>query len=112
MVILNPTLIEKQKLSPKDIDLLESLHFEMNNLKNLSLEEISDIDEYITQIENLEYDMQEAWKFDRDSTYHTHWFTDPKCTCPKLDNYDLQGIDRKIISLKCPLHGDKKENNE
>lgn len=110
MAILNPHLTEKQELSSKDIDTLMELHNEMQVLKDTPLSEIDDIPEYVAQVENLEYDMQEAWKFSKDPTHHTHWFTDPKCACPKFDNLDLIGIDRRIISLSCPLHGNRKDN--
>ena len=108
MIILNQKLVKQQNLSPKDIDLLQDLHKEMQILKDKPLSEITDIPEYIAQIENLEYAMQDAWKFTRDKTYHTHWFTDPKCLCPKLDNFDLRGVNRRIITTSCPLHGDHK----
>lgn len=57
-------------------------------------------------LEELEFDMQEAWGFDKDSKMHTWWLKPKSCTCPKLDNADPVYYGKgKIINSSCPLHG-------
>ena len=80
--------------------------------KQTPIEDIKDIPEYVSLIESIEYAMQRLWGFDEDSTYHTHWFTDPKCDCPIMDNSERQGVDMKIVNLSCQLHGDKLKKTE
>lgn len=108
MNILNPDLVERQQLTPEAVRQLETLHFIMSKLKALPIEDIPDISKYVETVEYLEFQMQRLWKFPEDASYHTHWFNDPKCSCPKLDNLDLTGIDRNVINMTCKLHGNIK----
>ena len=105
MNILNPQLVEQQQLTPERIELLENLHLAMNNHKQTPIEDIEDIQKYVSLIEEIEFAMQRLWGFDENASYHNHWFMDPKCSCPKLDNKELFGIDRKIVNNGCKLHG-------
>lgn len=107
MAILNPNLVKQQNLSNTTIELLEGLHIAMAAHKNRELSDIPDIPEYVELIQEIEFAMQRLWGFEEDSKYHNHWFTDPKCQCPVFDNHDLSGINRSVINLSCPLHGDK-----
>jgi len=52
----------------------------------------------------IEYYLQELWKFDRDSNFHMFWEY-PKCQCPSMDNRDMYPY-RQVINLGCPLHGE------
>jgi hypothetical protein len=65
----------------------------------------SELKELAYTIENIEFMMQEAWGFPKDSNYHTHWFELPKCICPKMDNKDSYGTPYRVIRVDCPVHG-------
>lgn len=57
-------------------------------------------------LEDLEYQMQEVWGFERNANYHTWWLKPKHCKCPKMDNTDPCYYGRgKIITEDCPLHG-------
>ena len=110
--MLNPKLVNQQQLTDEDIDKLEMLHHIKKCMHSISIEDLPIPPKgYVKAMEDLEYQMQELWGFERNSAYHQHWFRDPKCSCPTLDNLDLIGIDRRIKSLSCNLHGDNIENN-
>lgn len=60
----------------------------------------------VKYLEELEFDMQEAWGFDKNSKKHTWWLKPKSCTCPKLDNVDPAYFGNgKIIVEDCPIHG-------
>lgn len=102
--MLNKKLLKQQNISKEDEKKIEELHIKLDTLKETPLEEIENIPEYVKSIEQIEYALQRLWKFEEDSTKHTHWLTDPKCHCPTIDNKELFGVDRRIISQKCKLH--------
>ena len=52
----------------------------------------------------LEFEQQELWNFPRDANFH-HWFEFPGCTCPKMDNKEALGTNRRIIFEDCPIYG-------
>jgi len=104
--MLSKILIEKQKLTHQDINVLDCLHLLKDYLFNESLNSLNSIEEYNQKMINLESAMQYMWKFDTNPKYHTHWFLDPKCTCSKQDNMDRQGTGYYIVNQSCPLHGD------
>jgi hypothetical protein len=45
-----------------------------------------------------------VWGFDQNPNFH-HWYTVPKCRCPKLDNAERWGTSYGIVSGSCPIHG-------
>lgn len=59
----------------------------------------------------LEFEIQTAWKFDRDKNYHRYWER-PKCECPGMDNRKRWGTAYGIVNLNCPLHGDAKKKKK
>jgi len=62
------------------------------------------------EVEELEFQLQESWKFEKDKNYHRYWWTLPKCTCPKMDNEDRFGTDYHVYSSDCPIHGINEED--
>jgi len=94
-VILNESLIKKQKLSQENILELYELHRELdeyllklekaknNNSKNCK----KYIKESDQRIRNIEFRMQKEWKFDLDEKKHTHWIRNPFCSCSLKNNY-------------------------
>jgi hypothetical protein len=103
---LNERLIERQGLTEEAIKKLVNLHYDKldiyqtaKNTKDNNL-----LKELATKLREVEFAMQEAWGFKRDATYH-EWYNIPKCTCAKLDNYDLRGTKYSIVDALCPVHG-------
>jgi len=66
---------------------------------------------YRDDLKDLEFNLQAAWGFDQNVNYHTYWFQLPHCACPTMDNYEYVGIDVNVITMDCPMHGDKSVNS-
>jgi hypothetical protein len=60
---------------------------------------------YNLSIEELEYQMQELWGFEKNRNMHRYWVECPKCTCPKLDNLQSRGSIYRIYNCDCLIHG-------
>lgn len=104
---LNRRLVEKQKLTEKDVEILKDLHVQKNSLfeKMERLSDPSELKKCVELLESIEFAMQKAWKFTQDAAFHTWWCQAPKCACPKLDNRDRYGTGERIFSSDCVLHG-------
>jgi len=116
MIILNEMLVEKQKLTSKDKENIQKLHEEKDELFKKILVWLEDqnkekIKESGILLEEIEFKMQDAWKFERNSNMHTHWIENPACSCPIMDNKDAYPYHR-IYTSGCLVHGDifNKEN--
>ena len=103
---LNSSLVLRQGLDVSDLRNLKSLHAE--KLKYFDLMRETDykhkLKEYAHEVECIEFQMQKAWRFPQDRNFH-EWYKVPKCECPRMDNIDSRGSDRRIISMNCPVHG-------
>ncbi len=100
---LNPFLVEQQKLTKRDVKKIFKLHQE----KSLVFDEMETSDDLrlVEEVKQLEFKLQDAWKFERNSSYHL-WYLIPKCRCPKMDNEENLGISNyRIINESCPWHG-------
>ncbi|MFY0656265.1 MAG: hypothetical protein JXR12_05885 [Neptunomonas phycophila] len=109
--MLNQRLVDQQNLSQQDVDALNDLHSMrenlFDNLKTLNVNEIiARADEINNLIEEIEFLMQDYWKFGRDAKRHTWWYRNDICTCPKMDNDDALGANLRYHNASCPLHGD------
>lgn len=104
---LNPCMALKQGLSAEEVDKVASIHVKLQDLFDKMRDEADprQLPSYIPKVEQLEFDLQEAWKFDKDVKKHSWWYRVPHCTCPKLDNRDSWGSGQRIISKECPVHG-------
>ena len=102
--MLNQELLKQQSISKEDESKIEQLHIKLQDLKDMDLEDIPNIPDYVKTIEEIEFALQRLWKFEENESMHSHWLSDPKCSCPKLDNRELAGVNRRIISSKCKLH--------
>jgi hydroxymethylpyrimidine pyrophosphatase-like HAD family hydrolase len=104
---LNSSLILKQGLDVSELRNLKALHAE--KLKYFDLMRETDdrekLREYAHEVECIEFEMQKAWHFTQDRNFH-EWYKVPKCTCPKMDNADNRGSNRRIIVMDCPVHGE------
>jgi hypothetical protein len=104
---LNSSLVLKQGIDVSELRNLKALHAE--KLKYFDLMRETDykhkLKEYAHEIECIEFEMQKAWHFTQDRNFH-EWYKVPKCTCPKMDNADNRGSNRRIIVMDCPVHGE------
>jgi hypothetical protein len=105
-LILNQNLISRNELNEGDVSKLSKLHHIKWCFFNLAekLEdknELKSISEIITQIE---FQLQNVWKFNQDSVYHKFWEI-PKCSCPKMDNEEVYGTGHRYINTNCLYHG-------
>lgn len=105
---LNIYLIEKQGLDQSQVDQIKELHCQKDELYDKI--EASGDPEILKEIEEIEYKLQDAWGFERNSMYHRHWEV-PGCSCPAMDGADDIGF-RKHYSLACPLHENKLKEYE
>jgi hypothetical protein len=108
-VKLNSYLVIKQDLSNRDIAKIKKLHKKKNKLFSmvkywLKKGEFRKVIQSGKKIQEIEFSMQKAWKFNLDESKHTHWFLNPACSCPKMDNFDRFGTG-SIYSSKCLVHG-------
>ena len=94
-------LLDKQK-AWKNLDLIKSLHLErmkiQDGMEKCKCRETLKFAAHCWT--NIQFDLQDAWHFPRDSNYHRYW-TLPKCSCPYLDNEDTLGTKYKHIDGKC-----------
>ncbi len=110
---LNPELIARQGLTDLEVGELEILHHEREQLfaRMESLDPTKEYDRVILrqsvdELEQLEFSMQRAWRFDETRSMHSWWYRAPHCKCPKLDNADpIMSAQGRIIAGDCPLHG-------
>ena len=107
---LNTSLLNKQKVSDKQLQKIISAYRRMVSLvKRAASLDINKQKPRIKRLADLhreaEFELQEAWNFPRDARFHKHWYSFPHCTCPKLDNIDAWGTDRAVINSNCPIHG-------
>jgi hypothetical protein len=112
---LNHYLVRKQGLDQDQVDYIKDLHIELHE-RQMSIADKDVLTEaeatvYIDAIENLEFQLQEAWGFPRDANRHTNWFLDPNCDCAKLDNRDALGCVERYYNSGCKVHGEKKDDS-
>jgi len=104
---LNSSLILRQGVDASELRHLKFLHAEKLKYFDLMKEtdEKEKLKEYAHEVECIEFEMQKAWHFTQDRNFH-EWYKVPKCTCPKMDNADNRGTNRRIIVMDCPVHGE------
>lgn len=110
---LNKNLAVKQNVSDEGLEKLKSLHIEkyelfleLSKLDSTKKKDISKLKKGAIKLEEIENGLQESWGFEVNRNYH-EWYKIPHCLCPKMDNAELQGIDRKIVTEDCVIHGYK-----
>lgn len=111
-VWLNQRLIDQQGLNGDEVRLIEEIHEERENVFALMAACDPDtetgramLSSYASEVERIEFRLQAAWKFDQTKLWHSWWFRVPHCYCPKLDNRENIGCDRRIYVSNCPIHG-------
>lgn len=103
--LINIELAKKQKLTTQEIEGLKLLYEELSSIF-LKAEQATEKELMILsmQLEELEYKLQEAWKFEKNPNKHSYWYKIPQCTCPKLDNADLWETGTRIFNPQCMVH--------
>ena len=104
---LNERLILQQKLYESEVEQILRLHEYRLTLcaKMAALPpDNPKVRAYAKELEQLEFLLQDAWKFPRDVNYHRLWEI-PHCSCPKMDNDDAYPWGYYVKSLCCPAHG-------
>lgn len=109
---LNPYLIERQGLTDADVAEIVRLHNVRENVfKDLETltptEDAGMIRVCVSMVENLEFALQRAWKFEVTKSMHTWWFLSPHCSCPKNENWAVffnGGEEARHIDEECVLH--------
>lgn len=104
--ILNQALIAKQGLTLSEVLTIEELHktkqlliWRMKHSKKPeTLRRLAD------EVTEVEYKLQDAWKFPRDKNFHKFWEL-PGCSCPLHDNCERWGTGYAVYSQDCLIHG-------
>ena len=105
---LNERLILQQKLSESEVAEILRLHEYKLTIRAKMWALPSDnpkIKAYAKELEQIEFLLQDAWKFERNINYHKFWEA-PHCTCPKMDNEDAWPSGYYVKALVCPVHGE------
>ena len=109
---LNERLILQQKLSESEVEHILRLH-ELKLKVCAKMEALPpdnpEVEVGAKVLEQLEFLLQEAWKFPRNANFHRFWEM-PHCTCPKMDNEDAYPSGYYVKSLCCPVHGEFNES--
>jgi len=106
MFMLNKQLLDRQNCW-ENLEKLKELHVE----QLVVYEEMSNTDDelllkmYDSLLDQINTELQREWKFTEDINYIQFWIR-PKCTCPKLDNYDRYPYGYYVVNMTCPLHGE------
>lgn len=106
---LNKRLAEKQGVSSEELQALIQTHVVKHHLFNTarSTKNPDILKKLAEAFELLEFEQQKLWHFPQDYKFH-RWFDFPGCECPKIDNQENIGFDRKIYVGSCPIHGYEK----
>lgn len=104
--ILNKQMLKNQKVTNEGIETIKKL-MQKDYVLRKNLEK-TDCPVVLKKLARdwteLQFKLQKAWGFPKNANYFK-FFELPKCTCPKLDNYDNLGTGFYSISVDCPLHG-------
>lgn len=105
---LNERLVLQQKLSESEVAEILRLHeYKLTiraKMKALPPDNPK-IKAYAKDLEQIEFLLQDAWKFERNINYHKFWEA-PHCTCPKMDNDDAWPTGYYVKNFGCPVHGE------
>ena len=105
---LNERLILQQKLSEAEVEQILCIHeYKLTICTKMEAlpPDNPKVKAYAKRLEQLEFLLQDAWKFPRDANFHRFWEM-PHCTCPKMDNEDAYPSDYYVLNLSCPIHGE------
>ena len=104
---LNERMILQQNLSESEVAEILRLHEYKLTVRARMRALPSDnpkIKAYAKDLEQIEFLLQDAWKFERNINYHKFWEV-THCTCPKMDNDDVWPSGHYVRNFECPVHG-------
>lgn len=103
---LNRRLIAQKGFNQEQVDKIIALHQHKLDLfdKIRGTDDKAALKELGEAVTENEFKLQDAWGFPRDINFHPFWEM-PKCTCPKMDNYDAMGTPYHVYRQDCPFHG-------
>lgn len=99
-IILNKRLLEQQGINAEGEERIIELHKQLDGV----LKYPKSYENPVDKIEQLEYDLQEAWGFEKDRNMHSYWHRIKECCCGSCDNLDRRGTPYRVISGSCPWH--------
>jgi len=103
---LNYFLLNKQGIDAGKLAQLKQLH-RAKRIIMLAMESTEDpehLRDLADSITDVEFELQETWGFPQDIRFHMFWQL-PKCTCPKMDNFDRYPSGQYVVNKTCPIHG-------
>lgn len=102
---VNLKLAKQFGLTENTIHKIEDLHRKREDYYNrMLIAPESDLKVWDKLCEELEFELQDLWKFDRNINFHKFW-NRPRCLCPKMDNDDRYPTGNYVTMEDCPLHG-------
>lgn len=100
---LNIGLAISKGITLEDFKSLQDL-YEVADSYIEQLESEIDIQNTLEKLTEVEFLIQEAWTFGRNSDYHYFSFKPDNCKCPKIDNMDMIGSKYRVYNSICPIH--------
>lgn len=99
-VFLNWNLAQEKNLTWKQMQEIMRLHTERVDVfkqmkKTKSLKKLIKL---AIEIEQIEYRLQDAWKFERNRVSHTHWNRIPECMCKNYPGGE------RFFDSSCRIH--------
>lgn len=107
---INERLAIKQMVSDESIKKIVTLHALKYHIFKLmcASNDVTYIRACAEIVTDIEFALQFNWNFTQDASFH-EWYNVPKCSCPKLDNFDAKGCSAgQVINLGCIIHGELK----
>ncbi len=111
---LNGFLAASQGISEDDIDELFNLHLCREAIMRVEKEALIELEgealkeklkELAWELTEIEYHMQDSWKFPRDKDHHRYSWDFKSCNCPREDNLERTGLGiGYYVSQDCPIH--------
>jgi len=105
LLIENSTEDNLEELKGVYIKLFKTLE-KLENTDN----NVFDLETLMVEIENIEFNMQELWGFEKNRNMHRYWFDNDVCTCPKMDNFDKMGTGYRMYNSNCIIHGEETQS--
>ena len=99
-IILSKRLLEQQGIDAEGEERIIELHKQLDDV----LKHPKSYENPVDKIEQLEYDLQEAWGFEKDRNMHSYWHRIKGCCCGSCDNLERRGTPYRVISGSCPWH--------
>ena len=109
VTILNPVLVQQQKLGRKNMFALYGLHQLKDELFMCSKilldpdnpKDLEALRHLAGALENIEFAMQAVWGFEQTNLKHSWWCQLPGCTC--IPDYCDEGFPQHT-STECKIH--------